>query len=463
MSYSGGPENLTNSHTDEFNYPIYGINAGTSSITFSGDDASSTGSKWQTSFFDLLMSGSSTNSQISGSSQNHFNGGTGWINPFDVLQITVSNINPANGGSLSLMYDVDDDAYLTTYGANGSTTIYNSAVDGNNGTYTFTMRVPFLDLYGNSVSTVNPDLSFEVVNYNNANTSYTITIKDLGGGSFNGGGGGQSPPPPPPPSPPPPTEVSYIGPNGGDFGNPAYWSGGAVPGSSMRADIGVGGGVTVNSSGVYEVSSLDLGANCTFNINSGGFVADNFIDNERTATINVSGSLQANPFRSGAYIINYGTIIITIPSGSLTAPTGTNLGNMVAHGGLIDFDPLTNSGTMSADSGGKISVTGATVDNGSITANSGGTVYLGGQVYSNGSFVAGSPLNVNGGNIILGSADSEPVYFQSGGQLTIDQPTAFGGTIVFAGNPANDVIDLPGTTVTDVYNTGSSLILTESN
>src|SRR6185437_2694551 len=39
----------------------------------------------------------------------------------------------------------------------------------------------------------------------------------------------------------------------------------------------------------------------------------------------------------------------------------------------------------------------------------------------------------------------------------------FGGTIVFAGNPANDVIDLPGTTVTDVYNTGSSLILTESN
>ena len=44
MSYSGGPENLTNNHTDEFNYPIYGINAGTSSITFSGDDASSTGS-----------------------------------------------------------------------------------------------------------------------------------------------------------------------------------------------------------------------------------------------------------------------------------------------------------------------------------------------------------------------------------------------------------------------------------
>jgi hypothetical protein len=66
MSYSGGPENLTNSHTDEFNYPIYGINAGTSSITFSGDDASSTRSQWRTSFFDLLMSGSSTNSGVSG-------------------------------------------------------------------------------------------------------------------------------------------------------------------------------------------------------------------------------------------------------------------------------------------------------------------------------------------------------------------------------------------------------------
>jgi hypothetical protein len=66
MSYSGGPENLTNNHTDEFNYPIYGINAGTTSITFSGDDASSTGSQWRTSFVDLLMSGSSTNSGVSG-------------------------------------------------------------------------------------------------------------------------------------------------------------------------------------------------------------------------------------------------------------------------------------------------------------------------------------------------------------------------------------------------------------
>ena len=66
MSYSGGPENLTNNHTDEFNYPIYGINAGTTSIAFSGDDASSTGSQWRTSFVDLLMSGSSTNSGVSG-------------------------------------------------------------------------------------------------------------------------------------------------------------------------------------------------------------------------------------------------------------------------------------------------------------------------------------------------------------------------------------------------------------
>jgi len=65
MSYSGGPENLTNNHTDEFNYPIYGINAGTTSITFSGDDASSTGSQWRTSFVDLLMSGSSTNTPVS--------------------------------------------------------------------------------------------------------------------------------------------------------------------------------------------------------------------------------------------------------------------------------------------------------------------------------------------------------------------------------------------------------------
>jgi hypothetical protein len=310
MSYSSGPENLTNNHTDPFHYPIYGINSTTSAVTFSGDDASSTGSQWQTSFFDLLMTGKSTNSTISGTSVNHYNGGTGWVNPFDRLKITVSNINPSNGGSLSLMYDVVDDNYLTNWGANGSTTIYDSAVDGNNGTYTFYMTVPFLDMYGNSVSATAPDLSFEVVNYNNANTSYTITIQDLGGG-------GQSPPPPP--SPPPGV---YIGPSGGDFGNPANWSGDAVPGSSTNVTIS--GGVTVNSSSTWEVSSLGLNSS-TFNINGGGFVADNYILNQ--GTINVSGSLQANPFRSGAYIINYGTIIITIPAASLTAPTGTKLRN----------------------------------------------------------------------------------------------------------------------------------------
>ena len=235
--------------------------------------------------------------------------------------------------------------------------------------------------------------------------------------------------------------------------------------------------MTVNSSGVYEVSTLDLGSNCTFNVNSGGFVADNVIDNETNATINVRGSLQANPFRSGAYVINYGTIIITIPSASLTAPSATNLGNMVAHGGLIDFDPLTNSGTMSADSGGQISVTGATVDNGTITANSGGTVYLGGAVTGTNSPIT-SPtghdtsgsLNINGGSVVLGSSDSDAVCFQSGGYLTIDQPSAFTGVIIIADNPASDVIDLPGTAITRVANAGSNgfvnqttLVLTESN
>ncbi len=312
----------------------------------------------------------------------------------------------------------------------------------------------FLDANGSYVHSGSGYLLIEVYGYADPLTqNFTLTTQF---------GGGQSPPPPPPPPPPSPPPGTYIGPNGGDFGNPANWSGGVVPGSNTNANIG--SGITVNSSGTYEVSSLGLNTNSTFNVNSGGFVADNYIINQ--GTINDSGSLQANPFRSGAYIINYGTIIITIPIASLTAPTGTNYGNMVAHGGLIDFDPLTNSGTMSVDSGGEISVTGSTVNNGSITANSGGTVYLGGQVSATVGFVTGGssgPLNINGGSLVVGGGVSEPVYFQSGGQLTIDQPAAFGSTIVFAGNPANDVIDLPGTTVTHVYNTGSSLILTESN
>ena len=150
---------------------------------------------------------------------------------------------------------------------------------------------------------------------------------------------------------------------------------------------------------------------------------------------------------------------------------------MVAHGGLIDFDPLTNFGTMSADFGGQISVTGATVDNGTITANSGGTVYLGGAVTGTnspitsptGQHTSGS-LNINGGSVVLGSSDSDAVCFQSGGYLTIDQPSAFTGVIIIADNPASDLIHLPGTAITRVANAGSNgfvnqttLVLTESN
>ena len=79
--------------------------------------------------------------------------------------------------------------------------------------------------------------------------------------------------------------------------------------------------------------------------------------------------------------------------------------------------------------GGEIAVTGSTLNNGAISADSGGTVYLGGQVYSNGLFNHGSPLNINGGSLILGAADSEPVDFQGGGELVIDQPSAFSGRL----------------------------------
>jgi hypothetical protein len=299
----------------------------------------------------------------------------------------------------------------------------------------------FLNPFGQYVNSGSGYLILAVYGYGDLypiTQNFTITTS----------GGGQSPPPsPPPPSPPPsppppPTTESYIGPNGGDFGNPGNWSGGFVPTSTIS--VSVNGGGTVNSSGNYEVSSLGLNSAATvFSVNGGTFQSD-------------------------VIVVNLGTIIITIPTAALQSPSFTNQtsGSVQVHGGFLRIDPLQNAGSMSVDSGGQITVTGSTLNNGTITANSGGLVYLGGQVSSTVSFISGGssgPLNINGGTLILGGADSEPVYFEGGGgELVIDQPTAVSGTIVF-GNPVNDVIDLGGTTVTHVYNAGTSLILTESN
>jgi hypothetical protein len=161
---------------------------------------------------------------------------------------------------------------------------------------------------------------------------------------------------PPPEPPPPPREVSFLGPNGGDFGNPAYWTGGVLPGATVAININ---GVAVFSSGNYTVN---------------------------TVTTNTSGTLVINggTFAAGSYVLNYGTIIITVPYAALMAPSAFNYGTMRAIGGLIDFDPLQNFGTMSADSGGEIAVTDDTMNAGAIYANAGGTVYLGGQVWTNG-------------------------------------------------------------------------------
>ena len=131
------------------------------------------------------------------------------------------------------------------------------------------------------------------------------------------------------------------------------------------------------------------------------------------------------------------------------------------HGGWLRIDPLTNAGNMLVDSGGNISVTGATTDTGSIVAGSSGTVYLGGAVSGSGT----TALQIDGGNLVLGSSDSCNIVFYYG-QLTLDNAAAMTGTIDFDApyyNPTGDILDLAGTIVTNVRNTGSALVMTESN
>jgi hypothetical protein len=143
---------------------------------FHGSDQSSTGTPdANTSFFVIALQGT-TNASASPLLIDHTQG---LASPGDHLLITISNITPSSGSSLSLMYDVVNDSYLQTFGANGSTTIYNSAVDGtgNANSVTIHFQIPTTDIYGNSPGDL--DLSFEVVNYNTVDTTYTIKITDL--------------------------------------------------------------------------------------------------------------------------------------------------------------------------------------------------------------------------------------------------------------------------------------------
>jgi hypothetical protein len=226
---------------------------------------------------------------------------------------------------------------------------------------------------------------------------------------------------------------------------------------------------TITSSQNVEISSLGLYSS---SVAGQGYALD----------------ITGGTFQADVSIFNYGTIIITVPNATLKSPSATNFGIMQTHGGLIDFDPLTNWGTMTADSGGVIVVSGATTNLGTmqassggelafdsgltstianasqppaIYANSGGTVYVAGAASGN-----GGAFYVNGGYLDLAGSDSLPISFQSGGELKLDQPASFGGGINFGApsyNPVGDTIDLQNTIITGVYNNGTNLVLTESN
>jgi hypothetical protein len=353
-------------------------------------------------------------------------GGIAW-QPGDEIQITFKIFDPAASFTVA-----SDPAIRWTQGPPPWT---GSGAQTWTATITMGTTNEWFSFTGQGISGRNSNINFSI-DFEYLGNDSNPADEDTGSDDFQPKKPIIPPTPPTPPTPPAPTEVSFLGPNGGDFGNPAYWTGGVLPGATVGVDIN---GVAVFSSGNYDVNSV---------------------------TTNPSGTLVINggTFEAGSYVLNYGTIIITVPFAALMSPSATNYGTMRAIGGLIDFDPLQNLGTMSADSGGEIGVTEDTMNEGAIYANSGGTVYLGGQVYSPGpAFPGGGILYINGGVLVLGSSDSEQVQFQGSGQLTLNQPTALTAAINFNGNPVKDVIDLPNIVATSVRNTGAALLLTESN
>jgi probable HAF family extracellular repeat protein len=191
--------------THSVSYYNPGFSGSHSAIYFQGNDQSSIGTVGaNNSFFVIALAGTRVGPS--------FGGNFGSIDHTDAtlpamghtLEITVSGItiSPGSDDVLQIMWMLVTDEYLQQYGANGQVAIFLSSAVGQTATFDFT--IPFNDpRTGMPISTVDPNLSFEIVNYSTHDLQYTISIKDISLPSPT------QPTPPPPPPPPPP--YPYVG------------------------------------------------------------------------------------------------------------------------------------------------------------------------------------------------------------------------------------------------------------
>jgi virginiamycin B lyase len=98
----------------------------------------------------------------------------------NTLRITVSGIRVAPGSDdvLQIMWMPVSDEYLIQYGANGQNAIFLSSAVGEKATFDFT--IPAIDPHtGQPISTVAPNLSFQVVNYSTHELEFDIKIENI--------------------------------------------------------------------------------------------------------------------------------------------------------------------------------------------------------------------------------------------------------------------------------------------
>ncbi|MGI8839316.1 MAG: hypothetical protein ACR2F8_00780, partial [Caulobacteraceae bacterium] len=127
------------------------------------------------------------------------------------------------------------------------------------------------------------------------------------------------------------TDIHWLNPVSGDFNTGTNWSGGAVPGISDNATLGVLGGTpyTVTEGGNDQIQTLQVAANATLDIGVSVYQQSNFqalADGANAGTIDVKAGIFV---LGGGTFANTGTISATAQIGFQSVVTTLTGGGQV--------------------------------------------------------------------------------------------------------------------------------------
>ena len=244
-------------------------------------------------------------------------------------------------------------------------------------------------------------------------------------------------------------------------------SGSLVTGGTLTLDGDkVDGGILKGAGGTGGQNIINIDAGDTLTLESvtaqGNTDGTGTVDNSGTIslenTLTLAGvgvTLLLND--AGTLALNGATI-----AGSNTGETLENNANTISGTGQIgnsDGDLVLQNdadGNITAQ-GGSLTILASVVNNGTMTADGGATLSLGGAVNGTGSTVIDS-----GGNVVVGSLDSQGTTYNGIGTLTIGPAGDLTGAI--QGLVQGDIIDFANnTSITSTSISGSTLTVNESS